>query len=95
MLQNLGGPANDFSATFAGNTFYSVTNSGPFGYTQFSANIMATGVSSLLVFSARQDPSYWNLDDVDVHAVPEPGTLGLITLGALGLVGAVRKRLLV
>lgn len=56
-------------------------------------NITATGTSSLLDFAARQDPSYWNLDDIDVHAVPEPGNLGLIALGGLGLVGAVRKRL--
>ena len=29
---------------------------------------------------------------VNLHFVPEPGTLGLIALGGLGLVGALRKR---
>jgi hypothetical protein len=92
-LESPGGTPNDFSATFAGVTFYTVTNDNGFAYTQFGANIMATSSSSLLDFAARQDPSYWHLDDVSVTAVPEPGTLGLIALGALGLVGALRKRL--
>jgi hypothetical protein len=93
-LQSPGGTPNDFSASFAGVTFYTITNAGAFPYTQEVGNITATSASSLLLFSARQDPSYWNVDDVDVHAVvPEPGTLGLVALGALGLVGAVRKRL--
>jgi PEP-CTERM motif len=92
-LESPGGTPNDFSASFAGVTFYTITNAGAFPYTQEIGNIMATGSSSLLLFSARQDPSFWHVDDVDVHAVPEPGTLGLIALGALGLVGAVRKRL--
>jgi PEP-CTERM motif-containing protein/carbohydrate binding protein with CBM4/9 domain len=91
-LESPGGTPNDFSASFGGVTFYTVTNGGAFPYTQFMGNITATTASSLLLFSARQDPSYWHVDDVDVHLVPEPGTLGLIALGALGLVGAVRKR---
>jgi hypothetical protein len=72
-LYSPGGTPNDFSASFAGVTFYTVTNAGAFPYTQFMGNITATGTSSLLDFAARQDPSYWNLDDIDVHAVPEPG----------------------
>jgi hypothetical protein len=92
-LQSPGGTPNDLSASFAGVTFYTITNAGAFPYTQFSANILGDpSGSSLLIFSARQDPSYWNVDDVVVQ-VPEPGTLGLVALGALGLVGAVRKRL--
>jgi hypothetical protein len=92
-LESPGGTPNDFSASFAGVTFYTVTNAGAFPYTQFSMDITATSTSSLLDFAARQDPSYWHLDDVDAHAVPEPGTLGLIALGAFGLMGALRKRL--
>jgi Protein of unknown function (DUF642)/PEP-CTERM motif len=88
-----GGTPNDFSASFAGNTFYTITNDPGHGYNQYSAIIPTTGSSSTLLFSFRDDPLYWHLDDVDVHLVPEPGTLGLIALGALGLVGAFRKRL--
>ena len=67
-----------------------------FPYTFYSfSNIIATSSSSALSFSFYNPPSWWDLDDVSVtaHVVPEPGTLGLIALGALGLVGAVRKRL--
>jgi hypothetical protein len=92
-LLNQGGTPNDFTASFAGVTIYTVTNGGTMPWTLETANIMATSSSSLLLFSARQDPTYWQVDDVNVHAVPEPGTLGLIAIGALGLVGAFRKRL--
>jgi hypothetical protein len=92
LLNPTGGP-NDFSASFAGLTFYSVTNAGSFPYTdEISGDIVATSTSSLLLFSARQDVSDWNMDDVTVIAVPEPGTLGLIALGALGLVATSRRR---
>ena len=92
-LYSPGGTPNDFTASFGGVTVYTITNAGAFPYTLETGNVTATGVSSLLLFSARQDPAFWQVDDVSVTAVvPEPGTLGLIALGALGLVGAVRKR---
>jgi hypothetical protein len=83
---------NDFSASFAGNTFYSVVNDAGHPYIDISATITATSTSSLLHFAFFDPPAYWNLDDITVVAVPEPGTVGLIALGALGLVGVVRKR---
>jgi hypothetical protein len=92
-LLNQGGTPNDFTASFAGVTIYTITNGPTMPWTLETGMVTATSTSSLLLFSARQDPAYWQVDDVDVHAVPEPGTLGLIALGALGLVGALRKRL--
>ena len=71
---------NDFSASFAGVNIMSLVNSPGFGYTQFSANIMATGTSSLLLFSMRDDPAYWHLDDVSVmEPPPAPQAINLST----------------
>ena len=85
---------NSFSAHFGGTTILSLTNSAPFSYTHFTSGpIMATSNSTDLNFTYFNPPAYWYLDDVSVSPVPEPGTLGLIAFGALGLVGAFRKRL--
>lgn len=66
-----------------------------FPYTLYTFNVVATSSSSLLQFGFYNPPSSeWDLDDVSVNEVPEPGTLGLVVLGALGLVGAFRKRLI-
>jgi hypothetical protein len=89
-LQSPGGTPNDLSASFAGVTFYSVSNAGAFPYTLETGNVTATGTSSLLLFSARQDPSYWNVDDVDVHAVPEPPPWAMMAMGAVVLFGVQR-----
>jgi hypothetical protein len=84
---------NAFSVSFGSNTLLSLTNSPSFPFTQYSFTSTASANNALLQFSFYNPPLYWDLDDVDVHLVPEPGTLGLIALGALGLVGALRKRL--
>jgi Carbohydrate binding domain/PEP-CTERM motif len=84
---------NSMSASFNGVQILSLTNSAPFPYTHYTSNpIMATGSTTDLNFTFYNPPAYYYLDDVSVNAVPEPGTLGLIALGGLGLVGAVRKR---
>jgi hypothetical protein len=86
---------NHMSASFAGVNLLTLVNAPPFAYTHYTMNVTATSSSSLLNFTFYNPPAYYYLDDVAVNVVPEPGTLGLIALGALGLVGALRKRLLV
>jgi hypothetical protein len=86
---------NAATITFGGTTLLSLTNSPAFSFTQFTyTGIAASSNNALLQFGFYNPPLYWDLDDVSVTAaVPEPGTLGLIALGALGVVGAFRKRL--
>jgi hypothetical protein len=81
------------SVQFSGVTLLSLTSAPAFAYTEYTFTALASTNNALLHFSFYNPPVYWYLDDVSVTPVPEPGTLGLIALGALGLVGAVRKRL--
>src|ERR1700719_599432 len=68
-LLNQGGTPNDFTASCAGVTIYTITNGNQMPWTLETLNVTATSTSSLLLFSARQDPTYWQVDDVSVTAV--------------------------
>ena len=89
------GTNNAALVTFGSTTLLSLTNSPAFSFTQFTyTNVAASSNNAILQFGFLHPPLYWDLDDISVTAaVPEPGTLGLIAFGALGLVGAFRKRL--
>ena len=79
-----GGP-DDFSASFGGVTGYSITDSGPFDYTQISFDALATSATSTLQFGFMNGPAYWFLDDISVTAaVPEPNTLALLSVIGAG-----------
>jgi len=74
----------------------------PSVYSSFLFSFVATGVSSTLRFTDLSDPQVSNgggfdamLDNVGVNAVaevPEPASLTLFALGALGPFRAVRRR---
>jgi hypothetical protein len=84
---------NRFGMSLGGVILVPETSALPaFAYTQYSFTNVVPGANADLHFIFYNPPSYFFLDDVSVSAVPEPGTLGLVALGALGLVGAVRKR---
>ncbi len=85
---------NRFGASLGSVTLVPEATMGAFSYTQFSFTNVIPGANADLHFIFYNVPAYFYLDDVSVTAVvPEPGTLGLIALGGLGLVGAMRKRL--
>jgi hypothetical protein len=84
---------NRFGASLGSVTLVPEASMGFFGYTQFSFTNVVPGANADLHFIFYNPPSFFYLDDVSVMAVPEPGTLGLIALGALGLVATLRKRL--
>lgn len=81
---------NFFSASFNGATVYSNLDSNP-GFTTLNFDVVATGITTTIVFSARNTPSFDDLDDVAVTPIPEPATLLLSGLGMLAM-GAVRRR---
>jgi parallel beta-helix repeat protein len=67
-LQNEAAGANDFKAIWNGQTLLSLTNAAKSGYTQYTYTVTATGPSSTLEFSARNDPNQWDLDNVSLTA---------------------------
>src|SRR5271155_1039353 len=91
-LANEGGPHNTFLATFGGQTVLSLTDANAFAYTPFTATIRATSASSVLAFTAQQDPADFLLDDVSVEAGPLPVTGGgLLSFGVVLAGFAVRR----
>jgi hypothetical protein len=92
-----GGTPNYFSVQF-GNTQFTLNNFGAaFGWQEFDLTTQATGTSTNLSFTFRQDPAYWFLDNVSVTqggqgTTPEPGTLVLFGSGMLGVAGIARRK---
>lgn len=89
-LANAGFAPNDFSASFAGVTFYSVVNAPNFGYTDISGNITAASSSSDLHFEFFNPPACWFLDDISVNVVPEPPPWAMMAMGSVVLIGVQR-----
>ena len=67
-LQNEGSGDNDFIAIWNGQTLLSLYNSAVFGYKQYTYTVTATGSGSTLEFSATNDPSQWDLDNISLTA---------------------------
>jgi hypothetical protein len=91
-LANEGGPHNTFLATFGGQTVLSLTDANAFGYTQYTATVRATSATSVLAFTAQQDPADFLLDDISVQAGPLPAAGGGLISFGIAIAGfAVRR----
>jgi len=93
MLENLGGPANEYIVQFGGNTLTDVQNSPPFPAKGVNLTTVATSSSSTLQFQFTQNPSAFGLDDISVvddslGAVPEPSTPNVLVVGGF-LIGSL------
>jgi hypothetical protein len=79
---------NDFSANFGTNQILSLTNTAEFAYTLYSFTDTATSSSTTISFAGRENPAWYDLDNVDVEvatAVPEPGSLAVFGAALFGL----------
>ena len=67
-----GGLPNEFSLSWNGNVIYDQTNLPAFTWTNLQFAVQATGSSSVVQFGARNDPQYFDLDDVSLTGTPLP-----------------------
>jgi hypothetical protein len=84
------GSTQSFTASWDGTSFFKVQNQPQTNWTQYSFNLIGTG-SNTISFSGYSSSGYNLLDDINVHAVPEPEEWAMMLLG-FGLVGYQIKR---
>jgi len=91
-LSSDGGTPNEFDAEFNGVTLFDQTNIPASGYTQITLSGAASGSSTALTFSFRDDPGFLFLDDIVVTRAPEPASLALLAAALSGFGVVYRRR---
>ena len=94
-LEGNGSSPSDWSLLVNGTSYVSVNPVPSQSWTQYSFTTTATGTDTFSI-AFRNDPSYDAMDNFSVtqgtSTVPEPSTLALFGVGALGLLIALRRR---
>jgi PEP-CTERM motif len=98
-LQSSGGSPTFYEVLFGGVSLFSATNAADFDFTTFSTSAVASTASTALTFTFRNDPSFFNLDNISVTpirrvtgAVPEPATWAMMLIGFGGMGVSLRRR---
>ena len=92
-LQSDGLTPNEFEVSWNGVSLSDQLNLPAFSYTeQAFSNLLATTTTTPLIFSFRNDPGFFQLDDVAVSPVPEPATMVLLGSAMAGLGLATRRK---
>ncbi len=91
------GFTNSFVASFAGQTFFSVTNAPVSAFTNYSFTVSTSpgaSTAAVLQLTSQNDLGYFSLDNVSVStgaATPEPATFLLIAPG-VGVLALLRRK---
>lgn len=84
LMNEDGSSPNEFSVAFGSTVLSDTTNLATFSYQTMSYTVVATSSSTAVTFGFRNDFAFFDLDNVSLRAVPEPGSLGCLAIG-LGL----------
>ncbi len=93
-LQNNAGPTNEFQAYWNGAKIQDILNANAFSFVQVSFQAVATSGSTVLEFAGFQTPAQFALTDIVVtqNAVPEPSSLVLSGIAAVGVIVVIGRR---
>ena len=81
LMNENGTSPNHFSVNFGTTSLYDATNLPAFGYQEYLYNVTATSTTTVVTLGFQNDFSYFDVDNISVVSVPEPGSIICFALG--------------